>query len=220
MDMKTCSKCKTPFPDTTEYFYIATYSGKTENICKQCKKDYAKSKYVYVEKKPVKKTIKKKKCRICHNVFPATTEHFTVHKSYKDGLNTRCKTCQNAYDRAKYAKRRAKESKGYNPIGNYSEYQELVKQKDEKEEEIFNRLVNEKVVAGVYIKDVKLNVGQAYKVQIAVNKQKGLYVDHFQGVMVQDNKNNIVLKHKRGYCETFLKADLLIGEYKIKEVSI
>lgn len=70
------------------------------------------------------------------------------------------------------------------------------------------------------INNIKINLklGQVYKVQIAKNEQRKNYVNHFEGVMVQDNKNTVVLRHKRGYCETFLKTDLLIGEYKIAEV--
>lgn len=66
--------------------------------------------------------------------------------------------------------------------------------------------------------NVNLKLGQVYKVQIAKNEQRKDYKEHFEGIMVQDNKDTITLKHKRGYCETFLKADLLIGEYKISEV--
>lgn len=70
------------------------------------------------------------------------------------------------------------------------------------------------------IKNIKVNLklGQVYKVQIAKNEQRKNYIEHFEGIMVQDNKNTVVLKHKMGYCETFLKSDLLIGEYKFEEV--
>ena len=215
MEMKTCFKCKLNLPATTEYFQqrVNNKDG-FDSHCKACRYEYMKK---YKKENSNKRTDENCKCRVCGNIYPYTKEYFSANKLYKSGIDTRCRKCQNAYDRERYSIRRAKQEKIYKPS---TEYQELIEERDKREEEIFNKIVNEKVVAGVYIKDVKLNVGQAYKVKRKSNEQKNKYVDHFKGIMVQDNKNNIVLKHKMGYCETFLKADLLIGEYKIKEVEI
>lgn len=46
-----------------------------------------------------------KKCRECGRELPLTA--FSKNKRECDGLNYRCKDCENAYARAWYAKRKA-----------------------------------------------------------------------------------------------------------------
>lgn len=40
-----------------------------------------------------------KVCRVCKNVFPATTEYFNKRKASKDGLEYLCKKCKAQYSK-------------------------------------------------------------------------------------------------------------------------
>lgn len=70
------------------------------------------------------------------------------------------------------------------------------------------------------LKDIRkpnYKLGMKYQVQTnpsAKNKQEGMFI----GNLVQETKEHITLKCKLGYCESFLKADLLRGETPIEEV--
>lgn len=44
-----------------------------------------------------------KQCRICSDVFPATSDYFYTRSSSKDGLRNECKTCLRERDKARYA---------------------------------------------------------------------------------------------------------------------
>lgn len=48
-------------------------------------------------------TTPQKRCTLCKEVFPATTEYFVRNKSCKDGLHTRCKKCKYAQGRDRWA---------------------------------------------------------------------------------------------------------------------
>lgn len=54
-------------------------------------------------------------CSCCGKTFPETTEYFYRHKASKKGLNTRCKFCVNAQNKAYFEKRK-------------KEFPELIKQ--------------------------------------------------------------------------------------------
>lgn len=62
--------------------------------------------------------------------------------------------------------------------------------------------------------ELGLRLGNTYKVsQIGDLRIKD--GSNFTGTMIQETKNLIVLKNQKGYIETFLKKDLIIGEYEI-----
>lgn len=44
-------------------------------------------------------------------------------------------------------------------------------------------------------------------------------LDDFKGILIYQNEEFILLKHKLGYKESFLKVDFETGEYEIKEVA-
>lgn len=88
---------------------------------------------------------------------------------------------------------------------------------DELENIAYLNLINEPVNVGLRLTDVKLRLGQTYRV--ATPKKKGEPQGYFTGVMIQETKVHVTLRNRIGRCETFLKADLLLKEYEIKEVS-
>ena len=46
--------------------------------------------------------ITEKKCYVCGEVFPATTDFFYGNKCSSDGLQYQCKTCQSKYSKNYY----------------------------------------------------------------------------------------------------------------------
>lgn len=59
---------------------------------------------------------------------------------------------------------------------------------------------------------------EVYKVKFGENKQKRLAL-HFKGVVIHQNQRHITLQEdKHNIRETFLRSDLVIGEYRIKEI--
>ena len=83
-------------------------------------------------------------------------------------------------------------------------------------QEIYDRMLNEKEIAGVYKKDLKVEVGRSYQIE---NMKKRTRQDkYFIGQVIQETKDHIIIKDK-SRTESFLKVDFLIGEYRIKEVS-
>lgn len=89
---------------------------------------------------------------------------------------------------------------------------------EEKEvQAIYDKMMAEdRVVAGVCKKDLRVRVGQTYQVK---NMKKRTRQDkYFIGTAIQETKDHIIIRNK-GRTESFLKVDFLIGEYQIKEVS-
>lgn len=73
--------------------------------------------------------------------------------------------------------------------------------------------------AGALEKDelqkIKYKKGRIYRVSYRIEK---FTTGYFEGELIQEEKNFITLKNKKGLIESFLKADFEIGEKKIKEV--
>lgn len=224
VEEKKCTKCGKKYPKTKEYFYYNDNYGRLKSECKECSKEYMKIKRSNKEQikgkagrpKTIVETGEDLKCRICGETFPYTSEYFPINKAYKSGLETRCRTCQTAYEREKYAQRRAKQNKKYKPV---TEYQELVEERDKREAEIYKKLISEPRDKGIGDKldTLKFKEGKKYKINRRKNKEND-YEDYFIGVVEQDCKDHVTLKHKKGYCESFRKYDILCGEYKLKEV--
>ncbi|MSU01894.1 hypothetical protein [Tissierella pigra] len=70
---------------------------------------------------------------------------------------------------------------------------------------------------GLNLSLVKLEIGKEYEVFMPKQESQKLD-DYFKGVFIQDTTRHITLKNKLGYCQSFLKADILIGIIKVKEV--
>ena len=156
-------------------------------------------------------------CILCGEEFPLTSEFFCVNKAYKTGLTNRCRPCQNAYDREKYAKRKA-EGRGrkYTPDPKYAK---LLEGKYDRDEEAYEKLLNEPKDFGIGDKldTLKFQIGKKYKIERRKNKEND-YENLGAWTMVQECKDHITLRHKRGYCESFRKYSILCGDYKVKEV--
>lgn len=235
MREKPCSSCGKSFPVTRKYYYFET-NGQPKGMCKECLKLYMREKYkkenegkeinpVGRPRKEIPKTKPKKEeikteqeCRVCGKVYPHTKEYFPINKSYKSGLTTMCRSCQSEYDREKYAKRRTEQGKKTKTT---TKYQKLIKERDEREEDAFKKLITKPLDKGIgdRLDTLKFQAGKKYKVERRKN-EKNEYEDYFIGNVVQDNNDHVTLKQKRGYRETFRKYDFLCGEYKIKEVRI
>lgn len=74
---------------------------------------------------------------------------------------------------------------------------------------------------GLNVYEVKVKIGNKYEVRKNImggNKQSRIKL-YFQGELIQETKRHITLRnYKLGRCETFLKVDILLGEYMLKEV--
>lgn len=90
------------------------------------------------------------------------------------------------------------------------------KEKKESEERAYKRLINEPVIAGVYKKDLKVKLGQSYRIERVKKSVRDWNV--FTGKCIHETKDHVTIKNKTR-SETFLKVDFLINEYRIKEVS-
>lgn len=148
-----------------------------------------------------------RKCRECEKIYPLTSEYFHKHKGCKGGFNIICKTCVNERDRIKYHIQKT--------TGKSNE------EKERKDEEAYQRLINEPVDKGIgdKVETLKFQLGREYKVIIRPSGKGNHGEDReFQGKAIQETASHVTLKHKIGYCESFRKADLLIDDYKVKEV--
>ncbi len=68
------------------------------------------------------------------------------------------------------------------------------------------------------IEKLTYKLGAKYEVKFnssEKNKHDGIFIGH----LLQETKRYITLKCKLGYCECFLKVDLLRGEVQIREVN-
>lgn len=219
---KRCTKCGEKHPETKEYFYFNSHYNRFRSECIKCfrnsssessKKQSEANKKIREEKRKEKEEYEKKngrECNVCKERFPLTLEYFRKNKNYKDGIDRTCKTCARKREKERYVKVGAEIK---NPV-------QALDEKDKKDEEAFDRLMNAPKDKGIgdKIQTVKLKEGKQYK---AVKKRDDRdKIGHsFTGVMESETELHITLRHKFGYCGTFLKADILTGEYKIKEVS-
>lgn len=74
-----------------------------------------------------------------------------------------------------------------------------------------------KIKEGLDLSKLKLDRHKKYEVHRR-KSEKGGYERHLSGYIIQETKELVTFKTKAGYCESFRKADLLIGEYKAKEL--
>lgn len=227
MEEKRCSKCKEVFPRTSEYFYIKS-NGKADAMCRVCHRDYIRERYrKQKEGKKINPVGRPRTgrvsnegtqvCNLCEKEFPLTSEYFCVNKAYETGLTTRCRTCQNAYNREKYAKRKA-EGRGreYTPDPKYIE---LLADRDKRDKEAYRKLVTEPKDKGIGDKLDTLKFKKDKKYRIDRRKsEKGGYEEYLTGEIFQETKELVTFETRSGYYESFRKYDLLCGEYRVKEI--
>ncbi|MGJ0847447.1 hypothetical protein ACR77J_12220 [Tissierella praeacuta] len=71
---------------------------------------------------------------------------------------------------------------------------------------------------GLNLSEIKLKIGKEY--EVFMPKQENAKLDDFfKGILIQDTPRHITLKNKLGYCQSFLKADILMKIVQVKEVS-
>lgn len=70
---------------------------------------------------------------------------------------------------------------------------------------------------GLDLTKLKLNKEKRYKIYKTKN-DRGEYEEYLIGRIIQETKLLITFKTKAGYCESFRKADILCGEYRVKEI--
>lgn len=91
--------------------------------------------------------------------------------------------------------------------------------KDKKEEEKINRMYaavmsRTEPNEGLSIKDLNLKLGQVYKIKLPIRSTNETAPNKFIGKLEQICSNHLVFRNKKGYCESFLKVDLLLeNEY-------
>lgn len=103
---RTCTKCRGEFPPTFEFFYRQP-RGKfgLKSTCRLCEHAKAKrysathpgERTTWVEKKQAMRS-----CTRCLTAYPMTPEFFPRRALSKEGLDSRCKECVNAMQRAYY----------------------------------------------------------------------------------------------------------------------
>lgn len=140
-----------------------------------------------------------KTCTKCGTRYLLNSLNWHRDKSSSNGFDTYCKECSNKIKR-EANKERAR----------IAEKKQL--------EEITKRMLLEESIRiqglGLAIADVKLKVGQAYKIKTYYRNEAELY----QGTLIQDCDKHLVFRGKNGRCESFLKVDLLL-EHEYKEVN-
>lgn len=74
------------------------------------------------------------------------------------------------------------------------------------------------VTVGLHKSDIKLQLGEEY-IFIKMQDRKQ-YLGTFRGNVILETRDHITVKCKHGYCQTFLKVDILLGEYKIDKPKV
>lgn len=64
-----------------------------------------------------------------------------------------------------------------------------------------------------------LILGEEYEIVHGRKTGKKYKTLYFRGVLIQETKDFYVLRCKHGYCESFLKIDFAIQEYKIRNAT-
>lgn len=64
--------------------------------------------------------------------------------------------------------------------------------------------------------NTNLVAGRIYNILVPTNGNRKTE-KYFEGELVEEMNRFIILKHKFGYCETFLKVDIVSGLYQIRE---
>jgi hypothetical protein len=95
--MKRCTTCHQEFPATLEYFIPNTRNK--SGICARCRTCAAEVRRLQTVARQERYTQARadvpavKRCSICGNEYPATTEYFYGRKGTRDGLRNECQKC-------------------------------------------------------------------------------------------------------------------------------
>ena len=199
--MRVCKTCNKEFPLTDEYFYRnKSFKCGFEYYCKECRKAYKRERYKINTPAKEVRQVKTKFCPLCETTKPLTAEYWHKKSNTKDGYLEQCKVCRN--ERQALFRQKRKEAK------KRKEHIAAMKEKEEMDKMYAKVMAREQEAAGLDISTLKLYPGQTYKVKIPV--REGLKQEEFKGILIQECDNHIVLKGSKGYCECFMKADLLI----------
>lgn len=201
--MKTCSICKKTFDNIEENFYKdRTNKDGHDHRCKHCSRTAKKINYYYNGKTDIKYVnIPKFTCTQCEQELPLLKEFFTKKKASNTGFSKICKKCYNT---------NKKEYRRLKKLDEAARQQALLEKEEAKMNKLYAEILSrEEETLGLDIEEVKLLPGQKYKIKIP--RREGSTKDEFfHGTLIQDCKNHIVFKTNKGYCECFLKVDLLI----------
>ena len=204
--MRTCSRCKIEKEENRHNFYFAKKGG-YDYYCKECRKEInLANHYERLARLPEETT---RICRSCRIIFPLNSSNFHYKNKARGYYANTCKGCRNEQQKEVSHKRR--EKKKY--------ITKQIQEADRKGiEEQYQKALAESLAEdrkqGLDIADVKLKVGQAYKIKTYYRNEAELY----QGILIQDCGNHAVFRNKNGRCESFLKVDLLL-EHEYKEVN-
>lgn len=97
------------------------------------------------------------------------------------------------------------------------EKRRLLKEKEEeaKMTKLYNEIISKKeTLQGLKLDKLNLKKGQTYEITLLNRKGPRKFTGKFE----QECDRHVVFRHKKGWCESFLKADLLI-DHKYKEVN-
>lgn len=78
-----------------------------------------------------------------------------------------------------------------------------------------NNIELKEIKEGLDLTKLKLDKNKKYRID---RRKKGGYGIHLKGYIVQETREHMTFRSEVGYCESFRKADLLIGEYRVKEI--
>lgn len=90
--------------------------------------------------------------------------------------------------------------------------------KRNKKKKTINKVKQEHIEEfGLNLSEIKLEIGKEY--EVFMPKQENAKLDdYFKGIFIQGTQRHITLKSKLDYCQSFLKADILMGIIQVKEV--
>ena len=209
--MKTCSICKKTFDNIEHNFYKdKTTKDGHEYRCKNCSKTVKRVNYYYNEKTDTKYIdIPKFKCTQCKLPLPLLKEFFTKKKASNTGFSKICKKCYNA---------NKKEYRRLKKLDQATRQQALLEKEEAKMDKLYTEILSRKEeIPGLDIDGVELLLGQKYKIKIP-RREGSTKDDYFVGKVIQNCNTHVVLKGKQGYCQSFMKVDLLL-EHECKEVN-
>ena len=112
-NFRFCKKCERDLPKTIEYFSPRkTDKGGFNLYCKECinreKREKRKIKRENWDKGGSLEGKEGRKCTICKQIYPETSNFFGIHKVNSKGLDTYCKICRRKKGRDNYKKSNGK----------------------------------------------------------------------------------------------------------------
>ena len=205
--MYRCYKCKEKFDTLDGNFYKNKYyENGHDKMCKTCRKEDNSRRY---REKHGIVSIEKFTCTRCNKRLELTTSNFAKANGNTTGFSTVCKSCRSIEKKKWYAAKKLRKAK-----------KAAIKAEEERMEldKMYARVMaREEEIEGLKISEVKLKLNKEYSIKIP--RREGSTKDHyFVGSLIQDCNTHVVLKSKKGYCQSFMKVDLLL-EHECKEIN-